>query len=515
MAIFAFHKPEGISSHSPDPWKLGFVEYLSLYLDKKLWLCHRLDKTTSGIQLFTDNKDECAEISQLFESREIQKTYLFISSSALNEDKIIIKSNIQKKNKNFLSTNDNPNAETEFHFLNKIGKYFLYRALPKTGKTHQIRIHARDAGIPILGDETYNGDHANRIYLHSESISFNYKDEFFRFESKIPYSFEKLFSEEKYQKYISALDRRIEFYQKNDFIPIQTNSNSPQQCLRLIHKEDQYLTCDLVGSKLWFSDFHEQDRSEFVHNLFLEIKDDLNLEAYVYRKMLNRGQDPSTKLRQYENIESTWIAKENNCNIVFKADQGQSNGLFLDQRNNRSFISSICNEKSVLNLFCYTAGFSAIAAINGAKEVVSVDTSATTLEWAKENFKANDLNPENYEFWKADARQFIQSCAKRNRKFDIIICDPPSFARSKKAIFKIDKEIEFLIKGLCDILKAEGILLFSTNFEKWNQQSFQRICKDLANKLKLDLLNPPMAGLDFEFPDQNPILKSCIFQKNS
>ena len=131
-----------------------------------------------------------------------------------------------------------------------------------------------------------------------------------------------------------------------------------------------------------------------------------------------------------------WVGSEHGLKFVFKSNQGWSPGLFLDQRANRNWVHQNSAGKTVLNLFCYTGGFSVAAAKGGAERVESVDTSAATLNWSKENFAANDIDVSQHGFFKSDAREFLKIAKKKERQFDTIICDPPSFARSKNYIQK-------------------------------------------------------------------------------
>ncbi len=105
---------------------------------------------------------------------------------------------------------------------------------------------------------------------------------------------------------------------------------------------------------------------------------------------------------------------------------GQKTGFFLDHRENRCRLGALSPGRMVLNLFCYTGGFSVHAAANGAARVTSVDVSGPALEDAKENFRLNGLDPDRHVFLKED----VFSWEPRDR-FDLVICDPPNLARKK------------------------------------------------------------------------------------
>jgi 23S rRNA (cytosine1962-C5)-methyltransferase len=185
--------------------------------------------------------------------------------------------------------------------------------------------------------------------------------------------------------------------------------------------------------------------------------------------------------------------------------RGWSPGLFLDQRANRDWVQENSHDKDVLNLFCYTAGFSVAAALGGARSVTSVDTSKQTLEWAKENFALNEIDLNSHQFWALDAREFLQMAERQGRRYDLIICDPPSFARSKKSIFRIEKEFRPLVEQMGRLLKPEGKILFSTNYERWNYQA-------LIKQLPKGFIGSPAPSPvgDHDLPGEEPAMKSVF-----
>ncbi len=113
---------------------------------------------------------------------------------------------------------------------------------------------------------------------------------------------------------------------------------------------------------------------------------------------------------------------------------GQKTGFFLDQRENRALIRRYAEGRTVLNLFSYTGGFSIAAALGGATRVASVDTAAAAIAGARENFALNGIDPDEHEFAAEDAFAYLERCAEAKRTFDLVICDPPSFAPRKQAV---------------------------------------------------------------------------------
>jgi 23S rRNA (cytosine1962-C5)-methyltransferase/23S rRNA (guanine2445-N2)-methyltransferase / 23S rRNA (guanine2069-N7)-methyltransferase len=140
-------------------------------------------------------------------------------------------------------------------------------------------------------------------------------------------------------------------------------------------------------------------------------------------------------------------------------------GLFLDHRPLRKMMLENSTDKEVLNLFAYTGSISVAAALGGG-HVTTVDMSNTYLNWAKDNFRLNHLMFKDHIFIKQNAFDFLRSDQK---KYDTIICDPPSFSNSKSmdGTFSVGRDHAGLIQMCINLLKDDGVLYFSTNLRKF------------------------------------------------
>lgn len=165
-----------------------------------------------------------------------------------------------------------------------------------------------------------------------------------------------------------------------------------------------------------------------------------------------------------QKTDSKTIIQENGLRFEVDLNDTLNTGLFLDMRSNRKLVSQTCSRQRVLNCFSYTCSFGVYARAQGAKEVVNVDVSKKILEKGKLNYKLNDLEPGRSEFIKADAVEFLGKAVKKENFFDVIVLDPPSFARSEKAIFRVEKSMPALIDVATRILNQEGKIFISTNF---------------------------------------------------
>lgn len=142
----------------------------------------------------------------------------------------------------------------------------------------------------------------------------------------------------------------------------------------------------------------------------------------------------------------------------------QDSGLFLDHRLTRRQVMQSCRDRKVLNLFCYTASFSVAAAAGGARQVTSVDLSATYLEWGRRNFQLNQLEPAAHRWVQADILQWVHEASAREA-YDLIVCDPPTFSNSKRMLqtFEVQRCHRPLLEELKGWLSPGGQLIFSCN----------------------------------------------------
>ena len=137
--------------------------------------------------------------------------------------------------------------------------------------------------------------------------------------------------------------------------------------------------------------------------------------------------------------------------------EGQKTGYYLDQRDNRAAVARLCAGKRVLDAFCYTGGFGLYAAKAGAAEVLGVDASEPALELARRNAAANGLS--NISFETADVFRHLADLAAARRQFDVVVLDPPKFARNRAAVPEALKGYRRLHQLALKLLAQDGVLV--------------------------------------------------------
>lgn len=169
---------------------------------------------------------------------------------------------------------------------------------------------------------------------------------------------------------------------------------------------------------------------------------------------------PAKMAQQSENQfliggDGTDVAMENG--LLFHVDwlKGQKTGFFVDQRDNRSLLESYAKGKAVLNMFCYTGGFSFYAMRGGARLVHSVDSSAKAIELTNANVRLNFPDDERHEAFCEDAFKFLSHAQDT---YDLIILDPPAFAKHRGALHNALKGYTRLNARAFEIIRPGGVL---------------------------------------------------------
>jgi 23S rRNA (cytosine1962-C5)-methyltransferase len=202
----------------------------------------------------------------------------------------------------------------------------------------------------------------------------------------------------------------------------------------------------------------------------------------VYHKLLSKhARDLNPEHVFGEKAPESFRIRENGLLFETSFNQGYSTGLFLDQRDNRRRLMTqyVKQGMTVLNTFAYTCAFSVCAAKAGGL-VTSLDLSKKYLEWGRRNFVINGLDPQQqHDFIYGDAFGWLKRLAKKGRRFDLVILDPPTFSHSKEwGAFQAQMDYGKLVDAALPLLKPEGILFASTNAAAWKPEEFLHVVTD-------------------------------------
>ncbi|BDG01609.1 class I SAM-dependent rRNA methyltransferase [Anaeromyxobacter oryzae] len=212
---------------------------------------------------------------------------------------------------------------------------------------------------------------------------------------------------------------------------------------------------------------------------------------------------------------------EHGMTILVDVRRGQKTGHFLDQRENRRMVRELAAGRAeALNLFSYTGGFSVAAALGGARHVVSVDVDRDAIALARENFRANQLDPADHAFATEDCFDLLARYKKEGRRFDLVVCDPPAFAKSQKAVDAAIAGYASLNRAALAVVAPGGLLVTASCSARVTAEQFTDAVKEAAYKARVDLAlvretrQPPDHPVSLQFREGR-YLKCLVLRRAS
>jgi 23S rRNA (cytosine1962-C5)-methyltransferase len=223
------------------------------------------------------------------------------------------------------------------------------------------------------------------------------------------------------------------------------------------------------------------------------LESNLKCKGFYQKKKFNSNDklvDNSSDFISGEKVTQPIIVKENGVNFAIYLDDGAMVGVFLDQRDVRKTIKDKYSAgKTMLNTFSYTGAFSVFASLGGAIKTTSVDLANRSLQKTKEQFKINNIDIESQDIIVQDVFEYFKYALKKKKSFDLVVLDPPSFARTKKITFSVSKDYVKLLKEAIQITNKNGIIVASTNYANINMWKFRDFIdmafKQLNTKYKI------------------------------
>ncbi len=293
--------------------------------------------------------------------------------------------------------------------------------------------------------------------------------------------------------------------------------NKSTNVYRLIHAESDGcpgLIADVYNNNLVIQ-FHGQALSKIKPEI-VEALNSINKWTCIYEKppsILRDKQKQEPKLWKGKLPEEITVT-ENGNKFLVDIKKGQKTGFFIDQRENRKQITAFTENKTVLNAFGYSGGFSVYAAKN-AEKVITLDSSKEAIELADRNAALNKLN--NHEGVCADVFEYLKSTPENH--FDVIVIDPPAFAKSKRAQHTAIKAYTRLNNEAMKKLKLNGYLLTFSCSKVINRGLFEgavaaaAIKSDCTFKIVKSLQQSADHPVLISFPE-SLYLKGMVLQKS-
>lgn len=340
-------------------------------------------------------------------------------------------------------------------------------------------VNLKDQEVEVQGQE---GNFLGTAYLSQQNKGLGW------FVSKDKVAFNQAFFETLFRK---AKEKRNAYYQ-----------DDLTTAFRLFNQEgDGFggLTVDLYGDYAvfsWYNSYVYQIRqtiSEAFRQVFPEV-------LGAYEEIRFKGLDYESAHVYGQEAPDFFTVLENGVLYQVFMNDGLMTGIFLDQHEVRgSLVDGLAMGKSLLNMFSYTAAFSVAAAMGGASQTTSVDLAKRSRELSQAHFQANGLSTDERRFIVMDVFEYFKYAKRKNLTYDVIVLDPPSFARNKKQTFSVAKDYHKLISQSLEILNPGGIIIASTNAANVSRQKFtEQIDKGFAGR-SYQILNKYGLPADFAY----------------
>ncbi len=337
-------------------------------------------------------------------------------------------------------------------------------------KDQEVEVHSQD------------GNFLGTAYLSQQNKGLGW------FVSKDKVTFNQAFFETLFRQ---AKEKRSAYYQ-----------DDLTTAFRLFNQEgDGFggLTVDLYGDYAvfsWYNSYVYQIRkviSEAFRQVFPEV-------LGAYEKIRFKGLDYESAHVYGQEAPDFFTVLENGVLYQVFMNDGLMTGIFLDQHEVRgSLVDGLAMGKSLLNMFSYTAAFSVAAAMGGASQTTSVDLAKRSRELSQAHFQANGLSTDEHRFIVMDVFEYFKYAKRKGLTYDVIVLDPPSFARNKKQTFSVAKDYHKLISQSLEILNPGGIIIASTNAANVSRQKFtEQIDKGFAGR-SYQILNKYGLPADFAY----------------
>ena len=372
-----------------------------------------------------------------------------------------------------------------------MNKVFVSRRVEK--KLHKGQVLLEEVDFPDLSETdqevelfSQSNEFLGKAYLSRQNKGIGW------FVTNQNISFKQTFFESLFEK---AKQKRSSYYQ-----------DELTTAFRLFNQEgDGFggMTLDLYGDYVVFSWYNS-----YIYGLRQEI---MAAFAQVFPEVLGAYEKIRFKGLDYESAHifgqeaaEYFTVLENGVLYQVFMNDGLMTGIFLDQHEVRgSLVDGLAMGKSLLNMFSYTAAFSVAAAMGGASETTSVDLAKRSRELSEAHFHANGLSLDNHRLLVMDVFEYFKYAKRKGLSYDVIVLDPPSFARNKKQTFSVAKDYHKLIFQSLEILNPSGIIIASTNAANVSRQKFtEQIDKGFAGR-KYQVLHKYGLPADFVYNEKD------------
>jgi 23S rRNA (cytosine1962-C5)-methyltransferase len=337
-----------------------------------------------------------------------------------------------------------------------------------TGRTHQIRVQLAAIGAPVAGDPIYGArarSSAPRLLLHaSELVLADGR----KFSAPLPSIFRRVLAgeaaalasfEECRAALLDAGSLRWPLRERGDVFRLVNDAGDGLPGVTLDRYGDfAVLSAASAEAEALASELAAELVRLGARGVYLKRR------ARTDLRRADHGELAAPLPVAGEAAPERLLVEELGMKLWVELGSGLSTGLFVDQRDGRARVRALSGGARVLNLFAYTCSFSVAAALGGARHVTSVDLSGRVLEWGRDNFRENALEPAEHAFEQADAVAWLAQAGRAGARYELVILDPPSFSSEGGGkAFSARNDYGAVAERALGVLAARGRLLAVTN----------------------------------------------------
>lgn len=360
-------------------------------------------------------------------------------------------------------------------------KYFSFEKAQRLKLTRDLTKHIKRGNPWIFSDaveklKTPEGSYVLLVNHKNEVLAHGFYSPSINLAFRMLHLGDKKFND---QEVVTRLSRAIS--NKKHLLSVEN------KCFRILNGEgdelpgvvadfyDGVVVLKLDGSAaeaFW----HKQE----IANYFME-QSQIPVKCVYFKRKNNEAEKGMILAGEYENLEDVEFLEHNvkfRTNIIDAA----KTGFFLDQRENRNFIRSVSKDKTLLNLFGYTGGFSVYAGLGGASKVTTVDIAPNAIKASEVNWQINALPSEKHDALCEDAFEFVLEAQQQKKLWDIVITDPPSFAPNQKAVETAREAYTKIFADSLKLVKDGGFFAASSCSGHISFETFLEIVQDALSK---------------------------------
>ena len=499
LDVVVVNKPAFVPSQSASGGGDDIVARLAAWLGARdgkpayVGTHQRLDAMTSGVLIYARRPEANVGLARAFEKRQVTKTYTAVVSGKFRGERRL--KHLLVEHKGVMSVTQRAqgavHAESVARSVEVVGNRTLVQLDLLTGRMHQARVQLAAIGHPIVGDPLYGGEPAPRLFLHATQLGLEHPgtSKPVRYKAPVPPEFDvwlrgKDWNEAVYDD-ANALMLTLAWAREKRYALL---ARKDTDVCRLVNEEGDglpKLAVDVYANHAVVQFYeHEQLWSDRTRKeRVLDAVFALGFDG-VYEKTRPKQANTVVDTRQQiwapkepvrgQAASDPMVVHENDVPYFVSLGDGLSTGIFLDQRDNRAWLKSEAGGARVLNLFAYHGAFGVAAAAGGAVELCSVDASLVALQRAKAGTDALSRSEMQHQCIADDVFAWLLRARKRGLKYDLIVCDPPSYSSVKGKRWIAADDYAMLAEMVFHLAAPGARVLFCTNHRKTNLTRFRK-----------------------------------------